>query len=474
MNRYLPPAWLCANLLLALVFCLQTGKLSPEWVIDTGSYANFPLNDLESGFHQVRTFGYPFFLTLDPASDKSFRLIPALQLLLHVAAVLLFYRALRAWGYPSGVASLVATSVLWSNCQLRFVQMLTPDCVAHSLAVMAISWTLILIRKPTVPVWTALGATVFLTYQMRPAYLFLLPMIPLLIVGLEWLKDFPSGNFARACRSAMIAGLVTIVPLFVFGAWRWSVVGTFGLVSFGGYNAAGVFGQFVDAGLVAELPPAVRPVCDAALALRPRVYQEAGLPDEITTSYIAIEQRFDASTWQVFFPAAREVVKRNGLDPESAIAINQELSQVARAIVIARPRYFAIWLVKATARGIYILFSELIVNLFVFLLMLTAATLQFATAFRRKSVASLTEPSCDYVTPLLLIALLFSASKLALVVITTPPLSRFIDPAGVFWPAVLAAAVATQWTKLSGGQGSGEQGSGEQGSGEQGSGEQRQ
>jgi hypothetical protein len=48
----------------------------------------------------------------------------------------------------------------------------------------------------------------------------------------------------------------------------------------------------------------------------------------------------------------------------------------------------------------------------------------------------------------LLVAILFSLCKLLLVIVTTPPLSRFVDPAGVFWPAVLAAAVASQWEGL--------------------------
>jgi len=413
------------------------GQLSPDRVPDTKTYLEFPLTDPVAAAKHIRTYGYPLFLKLDWTADQ--RITPFLHLAVHCCAVWILFVALRRWGYPTGAAMGIASGILWSLTLMRYGRMITPDCLAHSLGVIAISLLLFLLKEPGRKLWwLSLGLAVLAAYHCRPAYVFLVALVPSLGVLLRW---WQSAKIQPAWRELGGLGgrlaLMTLVPLLLFAGYRFWMVGHFGLVAFGGYNASGVICQFLQEDDIPKLPEEFRQLATRGLERRELVYAKHGWSTAPTTSYFTIEQRFDESTWRVFVPAAKEIW------PDDPIEINRRLSGLARATARLHPKEYATWLVKAAVRGCYLLAAEWILNVFVAVMLPTCIVLYLMRMKLRRTrpSSSQVEPAVDLISLPLIIAVSVASTKLGLVIITSPPLGRFMDPAAVWMPAVLAAIV---------------------------------
>lgn len=438
----------------ALLLCMQvTGRLQPEVVPDTPTYVDFPLDDPQAAAIHIRTYGYPLFLQLDPTADH--RWTPTLHVVVHVASVFAIWAALLRWNFPPLAATVVVSGLLWSLTLMRYGQMLTPDSLAHSLALLSIALLLILITASSRRWWWCLLAvTIVATYQCRPAYVFLVPWIPLLGTALAWWRSVGPDRTAVLTVSTGLRwlgalSLVTAAPLLLFCTYRYVLVGHFGLVAFGGYNSAGTICQFLEEEDIPRLPADLRELAKRGIVLRQQVYAERNLPLDVTTSYITIERRFDASTWGTWVQAARSIW------PDEPLLVNRRLAELARHTAWLHKKSYAIWLVKAAARGCYLMAAEWTLNGFVLVMLLAWLALHLERAYREKlaatpSAANAAACSSDIqpidVTVLpLLIGVSFAVTKLMLVILTTPPLGRFVDPAAVWLPAILAAIVSRQW-----------------------------
>lgn len=410
------------------------GLLHPEWVPDTGSYTQFPLNEPVDAAKHIRTYGYPLFLAV--GSTGNYHYVPLMHFAVHVVAVMCVYVAFIGWNYPAWVSALIASGVLWSLTLLRCVSLLTPDCVAHSVGVIAVAQLLLLVKRRRIMGWVGVGLAVVIGYQLRPAYLFLVPLIPLQGAVLHWWQQRVSRVDIKSSLvfSARLAA-ATFTPLLLFASYRFVLVGHFGLVAFGGYNATGVLSQFLQAEHVDQLPADVRELARRGLQRREDVYAVRGWANEPTTSYMLIEQRFDANTWTVFVPVAREMW------PDDRLEVNRRLASLAKSTAWLRRRQYGNWLVKAGIRGVYLLFSDLILNPFVAIVLPVLVALYFARVRQQSSRFSHRSPQAvaDYLSVPLLIAITYSLSNVGFIIITTPPLGRFVDPAAVWYPVVLAA-----------------------------------
>lgn len=420
------------------------GQLTAEVVPDTPTYVDFPLSDPVAAAKHIRTYGYPLFLCLDPT--ETHRLVPFFHLTVHVGAALCLFFSLRNWGIAVGGATMISSGILWSLTLMRYGQMLTPDSLAHSLGVLAVAGLLWLLKCPLRRrAWVAVGLAVFAAYQCRPAYVFLVPLVPCLGILLRW---WQTAQMRPALGDLIGFGgklaLLTLGPLVLFGAYRFFLVGHFGLVAFGGYNAAGIVCQFLEEDDVPELHEEVRELATRALERRAVVYAQNGWSTEPTTSYSVMEERFDASTWGVFVPTAHEMW------PDEPLEVNRRLSKLARSTVRLHPREYLAWLFKATIRGVDLLASYWLRNLFVAVMLPLFVVLYLARIkiSRVRPTNQLCGPDRDVVALPLMIGLSFAITNLCLVIVTTPPLGRFMDPAAVWFPAILGAVVYQQWRML--------------------------
>ncbi|MCH7688158.1 MAG: hypothetical protein IH899_16000, partial [Planctomycetes bacterium] len=370
------------------------------------------------------------------------RAVPVLHFLVHFGAVSVFYAALRSQGLGRWIAVVIAGSLLYSNLLFRYTAVVSPDTLACSMAILNIACLFLVIQSPRKAVfWLGFMISLFATYQMRPAYLFLVPVVPMLGVVLLWLRPQIEKQLLRRITVGLV--LVSVLPLLGFCCVRWHYVGHFGLVSFGGYSLIGVTGQFLTEDVIHQLPEELQPLARNAHEKKRKLIdnpnsKRGGNP----LAYSSMESNCDTAIYDVFLPAAQE------LYGDDSKLINHRLSQLATAILRAKPQLYALWLAKAFRQGIRMIVTEFVMNLINLAVVCLLIMVEGWYVFQRRllqedgSDQRLKQVSDRYFIPVHVlgaVAVVFAISKLVLVMLVAPPLGRYMDAAGVFLPVVAVA-----------------------------------
>jgi hypothetical protein len=428
-----------------------------------------------------RTLGYPIFLKCVAYFSPSYSALPHCQLALHVLGVFALYWGLRQIGLSGSLAIASASCLLYSNLillnnafgmSLSYLQLLVTDAPASSLAILTIGLLLgVIARSANILAWVGLTVSLFLTYQFRPAYLFLLPLVPLLGVVLLWLIT-PWPKKLRRCVSVGL-GLVAVctLPFLAFCTYRWENVGHFGLTSFGGLTSIGIAGQFLTDDLVPELPEDVRPFALKALERRkklvkgeipcsmpplpslaeradqlPRVARwlpASGEPQDWDTLQMLHNQGGTCfvTALDTFWPAAPEL-------SETMVEFNSRLSQLSWAIIKARPALFFTWVATAFWISLFIVITTNVALKVLMGLLMVSFALWFASylfyylRLGRANSKETTTSARDYFLEIgvpITIAISFALAKILLVIMVNFPDPRYLDAAGVFLPMIPVA-----------------------------------
>ncbi|MDX1643164.1 MAG: hypothetical protein R3244_02280 [Thermoanaerobaculia bacterium] len=366
-----PALWLAVQLVLSGWFLASTGGFEYRRVPDTASYLETAdAESLSTALADYRTIGYPAFLELFRSADGTIRLhrVPAVQWWLYAAAVLSFFIGLARLSDSRWLAFVAATPLVYSPIRL-LVDRVQPDFLAAAAVVASFGLLFSLLERSSRLRWIAFGAVVFLSYQLRPAGLFLVGLLPLVGGLVCWLGRRLEP--AHALRAAGRIALVTLLPLLAFGGLRWLTVGHFGLVSFGGFNAMGMAACFLDHRLLRELPEEQRPLAQAILRSRlergyepmtraddPREYFAQYSPNIFSISASTAKRllRRDAATeprgaGSGAGGGARVGSRPGDLSVEWAVEVNRRLSRLAREIVVRRPVLYLNWVRAALLYG---------------------------------------------------------------------------------------------------------------------------
>ncbi len=440
-----PWFYFALQVVLLAVAMFFLGKFSPVPVGDTPDYTGFPLADPVAALSHPRTFGYPLFLAIAGLFAPSCQAAPLLDFVVHVAAVAVFWLGLRQIMRSSWTSMAVASSLLYSNILLRYGNNLAADSLASSLAIATLGWLLVTLFAPRQRAshWCLLALGVFACYQVRPAYLFMIPLAPVLALAIWWLVRPTLPPWREWCSLLVKLLLVVALPYLAFCSLRWAIVDHFSVVSFGGNNFAAITCMFVNEADVERLPEDLQPLAEAIVQRRHQVAeQDSEYTAEATRRYMQIEAPFDTNINAVCVAAAREVYGEMWLDGDRA------LWRFAAAVIREKPTYYGVWLVKAFIRGIYMIVSEYIMNPVYFLLLVALATCHAGSVILRKhkpGAAGDADPDLFVETNALwILALGFVLAKVLLVVITSPALGRFMDAAGIFLACVLVRALANR------------------------------
>jgi hypothetical protein len=412
------------------------GRLGPRIVPDTPGYENYPWNSLTGILSDMRTPTYPAFLKLASLFGRDHRAVPLLQFLCFCAAVLFFYRAYGKFVGDHWLSFAAASALLYSNILLGYVDTVATDTLAAATGIAVCAALLRLRQAGRILNVSGLAALVLLGCLTRPAYLFLVPLSPLLAAALPT----PPEGVARPSRWKFAAGVaaMTILPLVMYCGLRWTVTGQFGLVAFGGYNLVGVSGQFLRTEDAPRLAEDLRPIAQSVLSMR----ESGALPrspfeKEPPLHYLRMETGYDITIWSEFVPAA----KQHGAD--SALTTNRNLSRIGKSLVLLHPRDYAIWIMKATRQAV----KKLAWDLFDNVAYLGATLLLIAGfVFRSLGLGGFKSDAATSQTLVLwtlgLIVVCYAALSLAIVIPVCPPLGRMTDAAGVFLGCPLFVALA--------------------------------
>lgn len=417
----------------------------------------------------TRTFGYPMLLRVLGPGQENYGLLPELHTLGYLAAVAFFWCALRFYT-GSGWLAFAASAPLLFSSLLRFTQFIQPDVPAPALAVLSVSLLLLLTVRPANPaLWIALTVAVFLTYQTRPAYVFLIALVPLVGPLLRWCRDKTSWSGLRRWSLGLVVS--TLLPFLLFCGLRWRTVGHFGLVSFGGYELIGIAACFLDEDLVDELPPEHRRLAGEILEARqlrkwrpyrldsptPRWYRQYGknqwyIAEPKARPIVIEERRIDGSAERDNDAVVVEQWEHRGAPPLSgaiSVAINDRLSQLSWSIIRRRPLLYLKWLNDSLLFGFdQVLVASIWSRWLPVLIILSLPIAILRLGRQRSLVGDLRRPLSTIwrqLFGLCLLAALFLLAKLGLMVLLSWPQERYLVAGLMFIPAALTAVLFELW-----------------------------
>jgi len=367
MYRVGPMLCFFAQVALVATVWAACHRYRPVEVPDTPSYRNFPWHDLQAAFTSMRTPGYPLVLDASAALGFGDEAIPLGSFLVEVAVLLFVWKAVSHIVRSPWYSMWITSSLLYSHFFFRYASDLAPDYLAAVVSLVVVSALIQAVLAPRWTSWCALATGVFLTCLLRPAYLFLLVYVP---IAAAWLRAVvPSSRRVRGKAQWWVLLLsATWLPLASYATARWLVAGHWGLVCFGGANAAGVVTAFLDSGDVARLPESVRPLAAEVLHERQRV--AAAWPGQLadpTRSYTAIERGFDLRTWAVCVPAARRLHGGDWCTTDGSLA------RLAWTIITVKPVTYLLWLGKSFCFGLRGALGEYVTNPVYLVLLLVVA-----------------------------------------------------------------------------------------------------
>lgn len=456
-----PLPWLLVQLISVFLWLQAGGLLEPEIVPDTPSYrmlANAPT--LERALSSHRTYGYPLFLkAIGYKADgeingnharythRTFRKIPSVHAVIFLGAILLFWWSVRVYTGSAWLAFAMATplpyAAIWG-----LVRRVQPDFLGAALGLLTVSLFILSTKRPRALIWAGLTVTLFLTYQVRPAYLFLVALLPLVGPVLWWVAHGEPGTRFWRFELGLIG--VTALPLLLFFSLRWFVVGEFGLVPFGGHNAIGIAATFLDRDVTRSLD---RHREFAREILRKRESRELE-PMPLGADTVLWYGQHNKNVWGIAVPAAmrrvgarpkqRRLAESPGRAPR--IEANQLLTELSADIIRRKPLHYLQWVRDSLLHCLNRAFTDPWIRWLAILLVLSVP---FRLLVQRgPGLLSLAPGDLERRRGLLALAALgfsFFFAHALIVVLVDVPYERFVWAMHLLIPSVLLGAFFELW-----------------------------
>ncbi len=342
--------------------------VTPLIVTDSVSYLSFKFGSLSSDLMQIRTVGYPLVLSLYRLLTPRLTFLPQVQVLIFYVSVFTFYWGLRRYGCQRWTAFAATAPLFCQRIVPTFAPYVLTEVLASAFAIFSAGFLFVVVSGTRRWLaWIGLAFFVFLAYQVRPAYLFLSLLFPVLGSVLAALSsnDRPLTLSWKALFVRIT--VATTVPLIVFCFLRLLVVGNFGLVSFAGFNVIGTATQFLNERVEKALPDRFRPLAAAMMEERDRInrsFSGCVVPDPALQPVIPIPywgryhdayvQVYVATAQQVLFKvAANQAVHLQQLNKgKHILVLNQTALDIAEATFKARPAVHLVYYIKVFLYGI--------------------------------------------------------------------------------------------------------------------------
>jgi hypothetical protein len=304
-------------------------------------------------------------------------------------------------------------------------------------AVACLFWVAAARRSPAA--WSALTLATAAAYHIRPAYLFLVVLLPAAGGFLFWIRARHLGE--RFAWQWIVPALLAAaaVPLLAYSLLRLWLVHDFGPVAFGGTNASGLAAELLDWELVErELPEQYRPLAAAVLHERERRGIASAFHGGTGINMRQFEDQFSLNIYKITIPAAKQICGRD------QVTLNREVGNYSWAVLGLRKCKYLLWagymLPRTAAKMLYRAWC---------LWLLVPLAVLLAAVRRRKLREVPSSPALQDALriPPLLVATLGVAALFYLGVVSTLIVapsgvdSRLVVPSAAFLPSLLLLVV---------------------------------
>ena len=401
-------------------------------MLDSKGYLQFDWS-FPALFTNIRTIGYPAFLRIVELMDPRLVSLAMLQLWIHLFAVFFFALSLASLGVSSGMVLCISTPLLYSPAMRTTYFHLMSDSLACSLGLFVVAMAVLVVRYPSRRLaWGVLAFTLFATYLVRPAYIFLILFIPLLIlflglvrIGVRRFKPLLTFFITRS-----VVGC--IAPFILFCSLRLVTVGHFGLVSFGGYNMVGIISQFLNPEDMATLPLEFHPLAEKIFLER----QKRNLIniDVDGRRFIAPNEIMNNYNLYIHYIIVPYLEEQGMQTPD----INRTLVRFSKILLHLHAHDYVHWLLYSLAYALANFPDPIFIS--VLSLILFVSFLLRSIVGRSRSQTIDVAPSMD-VSVIVAIGMGYLMCKVFLVILVELPVARYVLPAFLFLPSVLLAGI---------------------------------
>jgi hypothetical protein len=419
--RWMRWFWLAAGLL--VVGLWAGGGLRPWISPDTPSYLDPPAWPACLAGMRLPLYGWLVAALGGP------RPVPWVQAAACILAAASLTRALHRAGLSPAASLAAGFAVLGSTELVLWAHAVLPEAPGTAAAIAALAATL-----DCASGWRracALGrAAVWLTlaYLLRPSFLPLILVLPGLLALL-------CRERARAAPLALALLCAGMLPFLAISATRRAAVGDFNIVSFGGFQMAGMAALMLTPATVERLPEELRPMAADIISRREALIAEGrALPLPRNS---AGERSFASAALFYFDILARThddvlygAVGAERGPAESWVAFNARAQRLALAVIRAEKPSYAAWVGGACVR----LAGRLLAGNPAFVVW--GLILALGYLWRRGRGAP--PPPRGEIDTLVLLSGGYTLAASILIVLVTFPATRYVDSAGILlplWPA---------------------------------------
>ncbi len=427
--------WLCLFVLM-LAYAFVTDRLSLKMVPDSPSYIEYPFGSLDAALRSIRTPAYPMLLRWVTVS-LGVAAIPLVQLILHATSAFVFVLEIQRWGTSSVVSWTVGLAIAFGCTFVDNVSILSTDCVAASVGVVTVALLMRWVRLSRR--WSAalpVALMCVLAIAIRPAYLSMIPWIAIAGTVITFPNHDVTHELPWIKRALFAFGLSVFcfVPIVGWMSLRGAVVGDFGLLPFGHQNLAGITIQLVSDKELLAGSFETRDLAAAIVARKNTLLEnEPWLARGDAGATMTIENRWDSYVWHAVVPAATSI------HASDTIANHRAIQTLNRDIIQRYPSRYCRWLVLASRRAVWGSGANLLMQPIFLMGLLFVVLLQLWRVLRGgpREVAS----HDAGLEMLFVVAVSYFVCMAGFVILTSPPLGRFVDAAAIFIPAWIAGRI---------------------------------
>ncbi|MAF83757.1 MAG: hypothetical protein CL797_06595 [Chromatiales bacterium] len=407
---------------------------------DTDTYRFFDFSSTHAILSSIRTFGYPALLRAIWVNTGSVDVLPAIQLACILLSVILYFFAIRKYTASSWIGLFAALPVFNTRFIAEYFDLMSSDALGCALMICTVSIAVFSVVDRRRGILFALGLSLFLTYQVRPAYLFLVILIPCIYFVLFAIKN----SIVNIGKNLFGISAVCILPLIAFCLIRLFIVGQFSLVSFGGYNITGVTASLIYPKVIESLEGENRAIArDIYLRRLGRGYKSVQemVRDNDPQIFFSWQQEYKYNIYTIAVPVVKRHAEMNQ-EIGSAPYVNEKLTGLARKIISLEPGYYFKWISFQIISGTKRVFLDTRQNFWLGCLLVII----FAIRVFRKGVRGAVRIQAAAHAPAIIAGgCLFSG--LLLVALVEPALYRYAQPLSILIPGALLAYAFTGLTR---------------------------
>ncbi len=410
---------------------------------DTDTYRYFDFSSMHAMLSSIRTIAYPVLLRVIWVNTGSVDALPAIQLSFFLLGIFLYFFAIRKYTASSWVALFAALPILNTRFLFQHYDVMSSDALGCAMMICTLSFTILCAADKKNIALLALGLSLFLTYQVRPAYLFLVILAPCIYFVLRTIKK----DHTDIGKGLLNVSAVCILPLIAFCLLRLIIIGQFGLVSFGGYNITGVTSSLIYPKVIDSLAEENRDIANDIYSHR-LIMGHKSIQEKIADNgpriYLSWRDEYKDNIYKFSVPAVKKYAELNK-EIANTPYVNEKLTRLAREIIIMEPVYYFKWVAFQIIYGTYRIVFDLRQNFWLGCLLVMAVAIRI---FRKVTGNIVPIPAPTHGPAIIAGGCLFSG--LILVALVEPALYRYAQPVGIFIPGAFLVYIFASLTNQSG------------------------